>query len=639
MFGLGRQGSAILAAFLLITAAAGCKDDEPIRVRSLKFRGVSHISESELRTVLATKQGSWLPFTKKPGFNRNEFTKDLQRVTAFYTDRGYPDAKVTSVDADLDAAKQTVGLTVTVSEGDPVIVESVRFDGFEALPERRQQTLPRRVGIESGAPLNRPVVRAGRETAANDLREFGHPYAEVTVREDQLAPRKVAIVYTANPGPAAVFGRVEINGNQSVDDDVILRQLTFKEGEPYRQSRVQSSQRRLTALPLFQFAYVEPRGLEERAPQVPMRVTLTEDKHRQFEASAGYGSEERARVSTSWTHVNFMGDARQVGVEAKYSSLDRGVRAEFKQPYFFTSHLAFSAQGLAWDENEPVYHLRSYGGRATVAWVRDERAFGRQRGSKVSVAMTIINEYTNYRVSDEALADPDFRDDLISLGLDPETGSAKGTLRAFRVQADYDNTPGRLNTERGVTLSAAVEQAGRLLPGDFRYTEVLAEGRHYMRLGRRLVVANRLRFGSIDAPTSSTSSDASEIVPYFKRYFLGGSTSLRGWGRYEVSPLTDSGLPVGGLSVLEGSSELRVRLTDKLSAVGFLDYGAVGASSWKPTADGMRADVGPGVRYQTPVGPVRFDFGYQLTPIEGLVVNGEPESRHWRVHISIGQAF
>jgi outer membrane translocation and assembly module TamA len=154
-----------------------------------------------------------------------------------------------------------------------------------------------------------------------------------------------------------------------------------------------------------------------------------------------------------------------------------------------------------------------------------------------------------------------------------------------------------------------------------------------------VVLANRLRYASIDAPESSDPSQTSDVVPYFKRYFLGGSTSLRGWGRYQVAPLTDSGLPTGGLSLLEGSSELRFRLTDKLSAVTFVDFGGVGSAPWNPTDDGLRADVGPGLRYQTPVGPVRVDVGYQLTPIDGLVINGEPESRHWRVHISIGQAF
>ncbi len=637
---LGRRPLALGVAALLVFGTAACKENEPIQVRSLKFDGVSNVAESELRAVLATKQGSWLPFSKKPGFNRSEFTRDLQRIKAFYADRGFPDAKVTAVDADFDRDKKSVAIKVSIDEGRPIVVRSVRFEGFQVLPERRQRALRRIVRVPEGTPLNRPAVRTGRETAANELREFGYPYGTVSVSETPAeADREVAIVYSANPGPAAVFGPVEIRGNQSVADDVVARQLTFREGEPYRQSRVQSSQRRLSSLPLFQFAYVEPRGQETRPVEVPMRVTLTEDKHRQFTASAGFGSEEKARVGASWTHVNFLGDARQLGLEGKYSSLDRGVRLEFKEPHFFIRDLAFSAQAQAWDQNEPVYRQKTYGGRATVAWLRDDRGLARQRGSKASLGLTIINEYTDYRVSDEALADPDFRDDLIALGLDPETGADSGTLRGFRLQADYDSTPGRLDAQRGVALSLAVEQAGRLIPGDFRYTEFIAEGRHFVRLGRRLVLANRLRYGTIDAPASNDPSQPSEVVPFFKRYFLGGSTSLRGWGRFEVAPLTDSGLPVGGLSMFEGSSEVRYRVTQKLSAVAFVDYGGVGIDPWKPTADGMRADAGPGLRYMTPVGPIRLDFGYQLMPIDGLVVNGDTTPRNWRVHISIGQAF
>ena len=139
MSGLGRPASAILATFLVIVATTGCKDDEPVRVRSLKFHGVTRVSENELRAVLATKQGSWIPFSKKPGFNRNEFTRDLQRVTAFYADRGYPDAKVTAVDADLDAAKKTVALNVTVAEGAPVIGTGRALRRFRS-PSRASST-------------------------------------------------------------------------------------------------------------------------------------------------------------------------------------------------------------------------------------------------------------------------------------------------------------------------------------------------------------------------------------------------------------------------------------------------------------------------------------------------------------------
>ena len=155
-----------------------------------------------------------------------------------------------------------------------------------------------------------------------------------------------------------------------------------------------------------------------------------------------------------------------------------------------------------------------------------------------------------------------------------------------------------------------------------------------MPLGRRMVAAQRLRVATIDAPEPTDAS-----VPFFKRYFLGGSTSLRGWGRYSVSPLTTSGTPLGGLTLLEASTEVRVPITGKFRAVVFVDAGNVWAEPWRFGPDRIRVDVGPGLRYDTPIGPARLDFGYQLTPIDGLVVDGKPESRRWRVHLSIGQAF
>jgi outer membrane translocation and assembly module TamA len=114
---------------------------------------------------------------------------------------------------------------------------------------------------------------------------------------------------------------------------------------------------------------------------------------------------------------------------------------------------------------------------------------------------------------------------------------------------------------------------------------------------------------------------------------------MRGWGRFELSPLSGAGLPIGGLSMVEGSAEIRIPLFGKIGMVAFLDYGNVWNEGWKFDLNDLRYDVGPGLRYMTPIGPARFDFGYQLNPIEGLLVNGEPQKRQWRVHFSIGQAF
>jgi outer membrane translocation and assembly module TamA len=160
-----------------------------------------------------------------------------------------------------------------------------------------------------------------------------------------------------------------------------------------------------------------------------------------------------------------------------------------------------------------------------------------------------------------------------------------------------------------------------------------ADARHYLPISDNLTLASRVQVGNI-RPFGL----AQTAVPFSKRLFLGGATSIRGWGRYEVSPLGSSGLPIGGDSMFAFSEELRV-VRGKLGGVLFLDAGNVWSRSDGINLSDLRYAVGPGLRYQTPVGPIRFDIGYQLNPIDGLLVNGLPQTRRFRLHFSIGQAF
>ena len=129
-------------------------------------------------------------------------------------------------------------------------------------------------------------------------------------------------------------------------------------------------------------------------------------------------------------------------------------------------------------------------------------------------------------------------------------------------------------------------------------------------------------------------------MPFFKRYFLGGATNLRGWGRFEVAPLSGAGLPIGGQSFIELLDRgAGADLAATSARVLFLDGGNVWTNPWDFNLNDLRYDVGPGLRYNTPIGPIRVDVGYQLNPIPGLLVNGEPEPRHFRFHFTIGQAF
>ena len=182
-------------------------------------------------------------------------------------------------------------------------------------------------------------------------------------------------------------------------------------------------------------------------------------------------------------------------------------------------------------------------------------------------------------------------------------------------------------------LNAHFEDASSIFGGDFNYFETTGEGRYYHQLGRVALIAGRAQIKSI-----RPEGDIDLNVPFFKRYFLGGADSLRGWGRFEVSPLED-GLAVGGLSAFITTLELRAPLFGNFSGVAFVDAGNVWLDPWAINLNDLRYDIGPGIRYLTPIGPLRVDVGYQLNPIVGLVVNGQPQTRRFRVHFSIGQAF
>jgi outer membrane protein assembly complex protein YaeT len=626
----------ILAVSLSQTSYA---QEQRIKVTGFDIQGVSRVDKGELHNALATRKSSWIPWGQDHYFNRRQFEADLKRIQVFYTDRGFPDAKVSSFDIRLNDAQDEVSLTVVVDEGEPVLVQEIEYSGFDVLGPRRLDRLKANAPLKEQQPRDRAALQMTRERALDQLRDTGYPYAQVRVTDTPAGNQRQRIItYQAEPGPLSYFGPIEIVGNTSVSDDVIRRHLLFRPGRRFRLGLVQESQRRLYGLELFEFVNVErvvPEGRSVPAAEVPTRVTVTEGDHRKLNFGLGYGSEERARVEANWRHVNFFGGARTAGVEARYSRLDRGVRLNLEQPYLFSPRTVLQMSGEAWRSAEPAYRLDTAGARLTV-----QRRFA--RGGPVStsprvstLSVGLIQSWEDYEISDEALADLSFRPTLIALRLDPRTGTGGGLLSAIDVDYSRNTTGNLLDAKRGYVFNAHFEAAGRWLSADFKYQEYSIEGRHYLTVANWFVLANRLKLSTIDG--EQTEDDIS--VPFFKRYFLGGSSSLRGWGRFEVSPLSGSGLPIGGHSMLEASTEFRVPVWGNLSLVLFADAGNAWADKWTFDANDLLVDVGPGLRYNTPIGPVRFDIGYQLTRLEGLLVKGEPEKRRFRMHFSIGQAF
>jgi outer membrane protein assembly complex protein YaeT len=616
-----------MVVLTLAVVAGACKEEGTIRVHKLSFSGVKAVDVGELKNALATRQSSILPWGKKTYFDRPRFDADLKRIQAFYADRGYPDARVTGFDVKLNAKQDAVDVSVSIVEGDPIKVASLDFVGFDVIPPAHLDDLKKRVPLKVGQPRDRRLVVQTHEMSLNELKDHGFPYGKVATNEDDRGPngKEANLSFTAQPGKLAHFGEIVISGNKSVSDRVIRRELTFKPGDLYARNLVQESQRRLYGMELFQFANIEPLNPELQPDAVPTRVTVAEGNHQRVNFGVGYGTEEKGRVDAEYHHVNFLGGARTAGAHVRYSSLDRGIRLEFNQPYLFRPHFSLGAEGQDWYTYTPAYRSVVAGGKATVT---------HRANPQTSFAFSITSEHDSSTVTPIVLTNPTLRGSLIALGLNPITGVQSGTLNSLGFDLQHSTADSVLNAHHGYQVALHAEQAGRIVPGSFAYDAVSADGRYYLPLfGTNIVIASRLQLGNIQPASADPTK-----VPFAKKYFLGGATSIRGWGRYEISPLSD-GLPIGGNSMLAFSEELRAMLRGNLGGVLFLDGGNVWADSWGIHLNDLRYAIGPGLRYQTPVGPIRFDFGYQLNPIPGLIVNGTPQTRRWRIHFSIGQAF
>jgi outer membrane protein insertion porin family len=623
--------TAVLALAAIALCTASCHENGDVQVTNISFAGNTAIPAEQLKTVISTQESGFLPWSRKHFFDRPEFDRDVKRIEAFYADRGYPKAKVVGLDVKLNDAKDKVAIVVKIDEGAPIVIEKVALEGLDALPQAHLEELTAKLPIKPGQPRDQKLILVSHDLIVGELRDHGFPYGAVRMLERPgSSAERVQIAAVADPGPKSVFGAITIEGEASVGEKVIRRELAVRRGAEYRLSDITESQRRLYGLELFQFVNITPKLPEDKSPIVPISVLVAEGKHRRLQLGAGYGSEEKARARASWRHVNFTGAARTVEGEAKWSSLEQGLRGSFTEPYLFR-HASLRLTGASWWASEPAYTYRSQGGRAMLTRQFSRGSAGIARGVRNELRVSLIHEYENYQITEAALGDLSIRDQLIALGLNPITGKGKGTLSGFEIDFDRDTSARPLDPRTGYLLLAHVESAGPWLAGTFRYNEVLGDGRKYFELGPRFVWANRVRAGTLAGPDGSQ-------IPFYKRYFVGGSTSVRGWGRYQVSPMIN-GLPIGGRTMLEVSTEARFGVRGKLNGVLFVDGGNVWADAWQARPSDLRWAVGPGLRYDTPIGPMRVDLGIQLNPIQGLVINGTPEARRWRIHFSIGQAF
>src|SRR5262249_50782826 len=198
-----------------------------------------------------------------------------------------------------------------------------------------------------------------------------------------------------------------------------------------------------------QFVPATPATLDRRPPEVPMKVTVAEGQQHRVNFSVGYGTEEQARIDAEYHRLNFFGAARTAGAHVRWSNLDRGVQLDFTQPYLFHPRVSLSWTAQDWLTFTPAYQSTVIGTTATTVYQKDRLT---------SFGISVTAEHDKSSISPDVQTDPALRNDLIALGLNPETGEQSGTLNALKFEARHATTNNLLDARSGYILSAAVEQ-------------------------------------------------------------------------------------------------------------------------------------------------------------------------------------
>jgi outer membrane protein assembly complex protein YaeT len=575
------------------------------QVEAIVISGNEAFSTRELLATLRTKERPWYtPWKGRPVFDPVTFTADIERLQRFYEARGYYQSRVT-YDLQVDDQDALVTAHITVAEHRPVTVAEVTVEVSDYTPDPAGPPLSERLPLQSGAVFTEAAYQQGEQILRDFFLERSYAHVQTQRKaEVNLDQDDVHVQYTVQPGPQAVFGPTRVEGREKVDSQLILRELMYQPGEQFSLRKIADSQEKILALGLFRAVQIAPEQIDTKPQVVPMRVRVEEKPPRDIKVGLKYGTEDEFGAQVEWQHHNWLGGGRQLSFLLKLSSVTRTAKAMFVQPHFLSPRTRAVLSLSQEQEDEETFLLN-----ATRFQPRLEHRFS-----------PTLSGFVGYRMEFAKLHD-----------LAPATVRALGQIKRDGVLSGpslglvWNTTENPFNPQEGEVVSLSADQAGVVWGGDFRFYKLTAEVKKYHRVGGKTVLAGRLKIGFADALGAQTN------IPLFERFYAGGEKSVRGYGRRRLGPLSDADDPLGGLSLIEGSVELRRPLWRELSGALFLDFGQVSLNSSDLPLDDLKFAAGFGVSYTTPVGPLRVDLGFPFDPPRG--------DRGWQVHFSIGQFF
>ena len=572
-----------------VNLAFNITEGQPARIKDIHIVGNRVFSESKLKDLFDLDTGGWLSwYTKSNQYSRAKLNADLEALRTYYLTRGYLDFKIDSTQVAMSPDKESMSITINITEGERFVVSGVRLEGNYLDREDEFKSL---VTIKPGEPYNADEVTATTKAFTEQFGNYGYAFATVNAdTEVDSGNHRVAFVIKAAPGRRAYVRRINIEGNTKTRDEVIRREFRQFESSWYDGEKIRLSRDRVDRLGFFTDVGVSTAEVPDAPDQVDLVVTVKEKPTGSVQIGAGYSSAEKLSFTFGLSQDNAFGSGNQLDLQLNTGKYNRTVVVSTTDPYF-------TSDGVS---------------RTVEAYYRSAKPYQDQGGNYRLITMGAGLKF----------GVPVTEQDTVYLGVNAErTEIRTGTnipaaYLAYAERFGYKSTsfPFTLGWSRDTRDSALAPNEGRYqrlfgelgLMGDARYVKTNYQYQQYVPLSKQYTLAfnGELGWGK---------GLSGQPFPVFKNFYSGGLGSVRGFEQATLGPRDVTGSFIGGARKITLNTEFITPFpgagNDRtLRLFGFVDVGALLGEHEKIERDAFRASAGVGVSWISPMGPLRFAF-------------------------------